>query len=113
MSATNGKTTTSGMIAAHPRASTACTPVHNRAGANMTGGVATALLEQTAARRPAIGLFEVDEAWLRDVVADLSPHTVLLGNLFRDQLDRYGELEVLADEWSALVAAREGAPRSC
>jgi UDP-N-acetylmuramyl tripeptide synthase len=42
------------------------------------------------------------------VVEDLSPHTVLLGNLFRDQLDRYGELEKLADEWSALVAARAG-----
>jgi UDP-N-acetylmuramyl tripeptide synthase len=80
------------------------TAVHNRAGANMKGGVATALLEQHGG----IGLFEVDEAWLRDVVDDLSPHTVLLSNLFRDQLDRYGELEVLADEWSALVAAREG-----
>ena len=33
---------------------------------------------------------------------------MLLSNLFRDQLDRYGELEVLADDWSALVAAREG-----
>ena len=80
--------------------------VHNRAGANMPGGVATALLEQTGGDgEPAIGLFEVDEAWLPSVVEDLSPHTVLLGNLFRDQLDRYGELEKLADEWSALVAA--------
>ncbi len=90
---------------AHPRSEHGLDAVHNRAGANMAGGVATALLEQSAGR---IGLFEVDEAWLREVVADLSPHTVLLGNLFRDQLDRYGELEVLADEWSALVAAREG-----
>ena len=95
------------MIAARP-AEHGLEPVHNRAGANMTGGVATALLEQPATAA-AIGLFEVDEAWLRDVVADLSPHTVLLGNLFRDQLDRYGELEVLADDWSALVAARAGA----
>jgi UDP-N-acetylmuramyl tripeptide synthase len=76
----------------------------------MPGGVATALLEQTRAAAPdAIGLFEVDEAWLSEVVGELDPHTVLLGNLFRDQLDRYGELEVLADEWSALVTAREGA----
>jgi UDP-N-acetylmuramyl tripeptide synthase len=75
----------------------------------MKGGVATALLEQTrGSRNGRIGLFEVDEAWLRDVVADLAPHTVLLSNLFRDQLDRYGELEVLADDWSALVAEREG-----
>ena len=50
----------------------------------------------------------MDEAWLREVVGELAPHTVLLSNLFRDQLDRYGELEVLADDWSELVAAREG-----
>jgi lipid II isoglutaminyl synthase (glutamine-hydrolysing) len=42
------------------------------------------------------------------VVEDVSPHTVLLGNLFRDQLDRYGELDKLADEWSTLVAGRAG-----
>jgi UDP-N-acetylmuramyl tripeptide synthase len=103
VSATNGKTTTSGMIA-RVLTEHGVEAVHNRAGANMKGGVATALLEQ----RGDIGLFEVDEAWLRDVVADLSPHTVLLSNLFRDQLDRYGELEKLADGWSELVAAREG-----
>jgi UDP-N-acetylmuramyl tripeptide synthase len=109
VSATNGKTTTSGMVAAILREA-GLKPVHNRAGANMPGGVATALLEQTARNgaESAIGLFEVDEAWLRSVVGDLAPHTVLLGNLFRDQLDRYGELEKLADGWSALVSERAG-----
>ena len=109
VSATNGKTTTSGMVAAILREA-GLVAVHNRAGANMPGGVATALLEQTRHNdgESRIGLFEVDEAWLRTVVADLSPHTVLLGNLFRDQLDRYGELEKLADEWSAVVAERIG-----
>jgi lipid II isoglutaminyl synthase (glutamine-hydrolysing) len=108
VSATNGKTTTSGMVAAILREA-GLEAVHNRAGANMPGGVATALLEQTRRNGESrIGLFEVDEAWLRTVVEDLSPHTVLLGNLFRDQLDRYGELEKLADEWSALVAERAG-----
>jgi UDP-N-acetylmuramyl tripeptide synthase len=109
VSATNGKTTTAGMVAAILREA-GLRPVHNRAGANMPGGVATALLEQTSrdGAESAIGLFEVDEAWLRSVVDDLAPHTVLLGNLFRDQLDRYGELEKLADDWSALVAERAG-----
>ena len=112
VSATNGKTTTSGMVAAILRQA-GLQPVHNRAGANMPGGVATALLEQTRGSDgdARIGLFEVDEAWLAQVVADLSPHTVLLGNLFRDQLDRYGELEKLADDWSALVAAHAGSTR--
>jgi UDP-N-acetylmuramyl tripeptide synthase len=103
VSATNGKTTTAGMISAAMRAA-GRTPVHNRAGSNMTWGVATALLEQ----RGDEGLFEVDEAWLPKVAADLDPRLIVLGNLFRDQLDRYGELEHLADEWAELVAARAG-----
>jgi UDP-N-acetylmuramyl tripeptide synthase len=109
VSATNGKTTTSGMVAAILREAGIAT-VHNRAGANMPGGVATALLEQAprANGGSAMGLFEVDEAWVRTVVGQLSPHTVVLGNLFRDQLDRYGELDKLADEWSTLVAERAG-----
>ena len=103
ISATNGKTTTAGMIAAALRAAGRA-PVHNRAGSNMTWGVATALLEQ----RGSEGLFEVDEAWLPRVATELEPRLVVLGNLFRDQLDRYGELEHLADEWAATVANRAG-----
>jgi lipid II isoglutaminyl synthase (glutamine-hydrolysing) len=53
-----------------------------------------------------LGLFEVDEAWLDEVTTALAPRTVVLGNLFRDQLDRYGELEKLADEWARMVADR-------
>ncbi len=104
VSATNGKTTTAGMIAAI-LAAEGRQPVHNRAGSNMTWGVATALLEQRAGRE---GLFEVDEAWLPKVVDELGPSLIVLGNLFRDQLDRYGEIEALADEWAKTVAAREG-----
>jgi lipid II isoglutaminyl synthase (glutamine-hydrolysing) len=103
VSATNGKTTTAGMIAAALRAD-GRHPVHNRAGSNMSWGVATALLEQ----RGDEGLFEVDEAWLPRIAAELDPRLVVLSNLFRDQLDRYGELERLADEWASLVASRAG-----
>src|SRR3954452_1616727 len=103
VSATNGKTTTAGMIAAI-LAADGRHPVHNRAGSNMTWGVATALLEQQGEE----GLFEVDEAWLPRVVGQLDPSLIVLGNLFRDQLDRYGEMEALADDWAATVAARAG-----
>jgi UDP-N-acetylmuramyl tripeptide synthase len=103
ISATNGKTTTAGMLASELRAA-GREPVHNRAGSNMAWGVATALLEQ----RGTEGLFEVDEAWLPRVAAELHPTLLVLGNLFRDQLDRYGELERIADEWSELIASREG-----
>jgi lipid II isoglutaminyl synthase (glutamine-hydrolysing) len=108
ISATNGKTTTAAMIAAIlERGGTRL--VHNRAGANMAGGVAAALL--AAARRGGgmdgdLGLFEIDEFWLEAVVDELDPHTIVLGNLFRDQLDRYGELETIADRWAGMLAAR-------
>jgi UDP-N-acetylmuramyl tripeptide synthase len=106
ISATNGKTTTAAMVASILQRNGARL-VHNRAGANMAGGVATALLD--AARGGVIagdvGLFEVDEFWLDRVVAQVRPRALLLSNLFRDQLDRYGELETIADRWAATVAA--------
>jgi UDP-N-acetylmuramyl tripeptide synthase len=109
LSATNGKTTTAAMIAAalerHGRAI-----VHNSAGSNMAWGVATALLD--AGRQPGqLGLFEVDEAWLPRVARAVHPKLYLLSNLFRDQLDRYGELELLADRWAELVAEEDGRAR--
>jgi lipid II isoglutaminyl synthase (glutamine-hydrolysing) len=105
ISSTNGKTTTAAMAAAVIER-TGTRLVHNRAGANMAGGVASTLLQ--AARRGGsidgqLGLFEVDEFWLDRVVPELHPRAVLLGNLFRDQLDRYGELETIADRWAATV----------
>jgi lipid II isoglutaminyl synthase (glutamine-hydrolysing) len=103
VSATNGKTTTASMIAAI-LAADGRQPVHNRAGSNMTWGVATALLEQ----RGQEGLFEVDEAWVPRVVEQLDPSLIVLGNLFRDQLDRYGEMEALADDWAQTAAERAG-----
>src|SRR5262249_30499832 len=72
---------------------------HNRSGANLLSGVASTLLE---ARRCELGLFEVDEAALPEVARRLRPRAVLLGNLFRDQLDRYGELEHVAARWREL-----------
>jgi UDP-N-acetylmuramyl tripeptide synthase len=106
VSATNGKTTTSGMLASVLEAA-GRRPVHNRAGSNMTWGIATALLEQ----RGGEGLFEVDEAWLPAVAEQLDPTLIVLGNLFRDQLDRYGEIETLAGEWGRTVAAQAGSSR--
>ena len=103
VSSTNGKTTTAGMIAGI-LAAAGRAPVHNRAGSNMHWGVATALLDQHGDE----GLFELDEAWLPRVAPQLRPRLIVLGNLFRDQLDRYGELERLADEWAVLVSSLEG-----
>ena len=102
VSATNGKTTTSALLAGIlERAGISL--VNNRSGANMAGGIASTLLA-AAGRRGKIagelGLFEVDELWLDSLAAELHPRAILLGNLFRDQLDRYGELETIAERWA-------------
>jgi UDP-N-acetylmuramyl tripeptide synthase len=109
ISATNGKTTTAAMVASILER-TGARLVHNRAGANMAGGIASALANASRAggRRLTgdFGLFEVDEFWLGPVVEELEPRAMLLGNLYRDQLDRYGELETIADRWAAVVAGQ-------
>ena len=99
LTATNGKTTTAAMIAEilSPRLRLA----HNRAGANLVSGIASTLLETRGAE---LGLFEVDEGAFPDVAGRLRPRAVSLGNLFRDQLDRYGELELVAERWRAAIA---------
>jgi lipid II isoglutaminyl synthase (glutamine-hydrolysing) len=94
ISATNGKTTTAAMVAEILEGRLRL--AHNSAGANLLSGVASTLLE---ARNAELGLFEVDEAALPEVARRLRPRAVCLGNLFRDQLDRYGELELVAERW--------------
>jgi lipid II isoglutaminyl synthase (glutamine-hydrolysing) len=100
VSATNGKTTTAAMAAEilRPRFRLA----HNRSGANLVSGVASTLL---AAGDAELGLFEVDEGALPEVLDRIRPRAVCLGNLFRDQLDRYGELELIAERWRAAAAS--------
>jgi lipid II isoglutaminyl synthase (glutamine-hydrolysing) len=100
ISATNGKTTTTAMAAEilRPRFRLA----HNHSGANLVSGVASTLL---AAGGAELGLLEVDEGALPEVLRRVRPRAVCLGNLFRDQLDRYGELELIAERWRSAVAA--------
>ena len=104
VSATNGKTTTTAMVAEilGPDVRLAW----NRSGANLLSGVASALL---AAPEAELALLEVDEAALPEAVRRVRPSALLLGNLFRDQLDRYGELEHVAAGWRRTVL---GLPQS-
>jgi len=99
VSATNGKTTTTAMAASilSPTRRLAW----NHSGANLASGVASALL---AARDAELGLLEVDEFALPEIMRRTAPRVVCLANLFRDQLDRYGELEHIAERWRAAVA---------
>lgn len=105
ISGTNGKTTTARMLRACLQADGRRVTA-NAAGANLASGVSAALLEASRAKSSGVaelGVFEVDEAALDEVIMRLRPRLVLLMNLFRDQLDRYGELEVIAERWKNLI----------
>ncbi len=98
---TNGKTTTSRMLAGILRQA-GLKVLHNREGANLLSGVTTTVATNSAlSGRPHgdIGLFELDEASLPAVAEQVRPRVVVLLNLFRDQLDRYGELDHLTALW--------------
>ncbi len=86
---TNGKTSTTNLLADALEAAGESV-VCNRTGANLDSGVATSLLQTEHARW---GVFESDELWLAKVLPGLQPRYLLLLNLFRDQLDRVGEIE--------------------
>ena len=98
VSGTNGKTTTTRMLSDILRAA-GWQPVHNRSGSNLDRGIAAALLADatwSGELRGDIGVFEIDEASVPRVLARLTPRVVVITNLFRDQLDRYFEIDALA-----------------
>ncbi|HVC34512.1 MAG TPA: MurT ligase domain-containing protein [Chloroflexota bacterium] len=98
---TNGKTTTSRLLATILKRA-GWQPIHNRAGANLASGVTAALLERsnlTGCPDGDSGLFEVDEAVMPRLLGAVRPRVVVLTNLFRDQLDRYGEIDFVAGLW--------------
>ena len=106
---TNGKTTTSRMLAATAQEA-GVRPLANASGSNLMRGIAAALIGETnvlgrvrgAGER--LGVFEVDEATLPEAAA-LAPRAIVFTNLFRDQLDRYGEVDTVAQLWQRTVAA--------
>jgi UDP-N-acetylmuramyl tripeptide synthase len=110
---TNGKTTTSLML---NRIATAAGlgPLHNRSGSNLMRGVAAMLVEEAtlagsipdAPRR--LSILEVDEATLPEITRAVSPKVIVFTNLFRDQLDRYGEVDTVAASWARALAGDTG-----
>jgi UDP-N-acetylmuramyl tripeptide synthase len=105
---TNGKTTTARLLRNTLEAA-GLQPVANRAGSNMMRGIASALVESATwsanltSAQQRIGVFEVDEATLPEAATAVEPRVVLFTNLFRDQLDRYGEVEYVAQVWRETV----------
>jgi UDP-N-acetylmuramyl tripeptide synthase len=107
---TNGKTTTTKMLVtilevAGRRVLT------NPTGSNLARGVATALIRQARRGRVRhdLAVFEIDEAAARGLAPRLRPRLVIVTNLARDQLDRYGELDTTAGHVGVAVTAAERA----
>lgn len=106
---TNGKTTTAGLLASVLR-SLGREPLTNPSGANMRQGVVAAVvgrarLDGRVASGPGPAVLEVDELALPSLVRDLVAPVVLATNIFRDQLDRYGESDVILGRWEAALRA--------
>lgn len=103
VSGTNGKTTTTRMIAA--ALGQQGTVATNTLGANMPAGLVTALAAAPAAQT---AVLEVDERYLPTVLDEVQPVVVTLLNLSRDQLDRVGEVAMVSGSWRRAVAAYAG-----
>jgi UDP-N-acetylmuramyl tripeptide synthase len=111
---TNGKTTTTRLLAA-AASRAGLNPFTNASGSNLERGIVSSYVEQangggaldeTAQR---LGVIEVDEAAMPAVFTALRPQVAVFLNLFRDQLDRYGEVDSVAEGWRrALSTAGEG-----
>jgi UDP-N-acetylmuramyl tripeptide synthase len=101
VSATNGKTTTTRLLSAAV-ARTGDHVISNATGANLTSGIAPILAK---AESPGIAVLEVDERVLPRVVDPLGVELLVLGNLSRDQLDRYGEVHAVSDLWRQTAEA--------
>lgn len=106
ISGTNGKTTTS-KILSHLLESSGLTVTHNKTGANMVNGiVSTILLNMNFLGELSsdVGVFEVDEGNLPKVLGYLHPDVLILLNLSRDQLDRYGEVDIIFNNWKKAIS---------
>ncbi|HEU5424906.1 MAG TPA: MurT ligase domain-containing protein [Nitrolancea sp.] len=104
---TNGKTTTARMLADILEAA-GLRVIHNRSGSNLVRGISAAFTGQSTLRgrpRGRVAVVEADEAAFPEVVRRTRPRLVLLLNLFRDQLDRYGELDTIARRWREALLA--------
>ena len=106
---TNGKTTTSGFIAAI-LSDAGLRVWRNREGSNLMGGIASSLviraLPNGHLRRGgrAISILEVDEAVVPQAVQSVQARVITFTNLFRDQLDRYGEVDSVAARWQQTLS---------
>jgi UDP-N-acetylmuramyl tripeptide synthase len=103
---TNGKTTTS-LLLRTILENQGWRVAHNVTGANLINGLITALLQNTnliGQLKVDFAILEVDENVLPLVLKECQPRFILGLNLFRDQLDRYGEVDSISQRWQKAIA---------
>ena len=107
---TNGKTTTNNLMASALEAK-GYKVLCNRLGANMLSGVATTVLQEMnifGKLRADYACLEIDEAYTPIVFEHIKPDVMVITNLFRDQLDRYGEIDITSDIIKRAIAKADG-----
>ena len=104
---TNGKTTTTALIT-HLLRSQQKRVISNETGANLLNGIASSvisLFDLTGRPQFQLGVFEIDENVLPLILKQITPRQIIFLNLFRDQLDRYGEVDTIADRWETALSS--------
>lgn len=110
---TNGKTTTTKLIK-YILEKNGLRVFQNESGANLLNGVASTLIKYSnnfGKLTYDVALFEIDENTLSHVLKEITPDAILLLNLFRDQLDRYGEVNTIAHKWTEALSQLSSWPK--
>lgn len=106
---TNGKTTTARMIA-HFAKEAGLKVIRNHTGSNLERGIASALINGVNLSHPwgglnrHLGIWELDEAVFNSMGLKLKPNIIVFLNVFRDQLDRYGEVDSIVKKWAETIS---------
>ena len=98
---TNGKTTTARLLA-HLAKEAGLKVIRNSTGSNLERGIASSLISHFTFPTSyfQLGVWELDEAAFNSVAPKLKPDIVVFLNVFRDQLDRYGEVDSVISKWT-------------
>lgn len=103
VSGTNGKTTTSNLIGHTLRANN-IEIIHNNEGANMAAGITSAFIVQSS-NQTKNAIIEIDEGSIPRVLKEMTPTKMVFTNFFRDQMDRFGEIDIMVN---GIISAIQG-----
>ncbi|MGN5650661.1 MurT ligase domain-containing protein [Bacillus sp. Brlt_9] len=105
ISGTNGKTTTS-QIVGHIFAANGLRTIHNSEGSNMITGITTAFIDNESvllSKKADVAVIEIDEGSIARVTKEVQPDIMVFTNFFRDQLDRFGEIDTLVEKIGSVI----------